>query len=110
MTDFQCRCCGRAGRYPSWVAARYHVHRCEYCGVPHHIPGGEVISPPLQPVSAKGRLSPWFWRGHAPYVTGVFECEFAHGLRLRLLWSGAAWMWCGQRVDTSELVKWRGVW
>ena len=95
---------------PTPACAVNTMYRCWYYGSPHSLPSGEPIGPRLQPIDATGVLSPWFAARYHPYITGVFECEFDAGLRLRLCWSGGAWMWCGEHVDMTNLLKWRGVW
>jgi hypothetical protein len=104
-----CQACFRETRTPAY--AENTMCRCYWCGTPHSMPSGERIAPSLLWIGAPvGVVSPWFSARYRPYVAGVFECEFDGGLRLRLRWSGTAWEWCGQPVDTSTLIKWRGKW
>ena len=114
---FQCRRCPHAGRYSSWVTARWHlgptIQRCARCGTAHSCERGAepvAIPPMLQGIHVAGRLSPWHDARYVPCVVGAFECEWSDGLRLRLWWNGVAWTWAGQRVDTSTMIKWRGTW
>lgn len=115
--NFICCRCSRAGRYSTWVLARWlsenTVHRCEFCGTPHSVRSDrspDPIGPELFPVTVEGRNSPWYDAKYRPYNHGVYTCEFADGLRLRLRWDGKVWLWCSQPVDTSTLRKWRGTW
>lgn len=116
MTAFTCTRCNRTGRYSSWVTARWSVntnHRCEYCGTAHCVRRGEqpvAIPPPLLPVTADGRPSPWLDSRFRPITVGVYECEFNDGIRLRLRWDGNHWTWCSLAVNVIPLTKWRGRW
>lgn len=116
---FQCERCQRAGRYSTWVTARWReqnmMQRCDYCGTPHSCAYGRVasaISPPLRDIGdpCTTVISPWCDARYRPYRAGVYECEFRDESRLRLKWDGAAWTWTGLVVDTTELLKWRGKW
>lgn len=116
--SFRCKRCDHAGRYSDWVTARWHsaptVQRCERCGTPHACERGDapvVIGPALCGIERTGlRLSPWVDARYVPYIVGAFECEWRDGATLRLWWDGRAWTWCGKRVDTSTMMKWRGRW
>ena len=51
--SFQCRRCPHAGRYSSWVTARWHlgptIQRCARCGTAHSCErgAGPVAIPPM---------------------------------------------------------------
>lgn len=116
--SFVCERCGHQQAYCTWVTNRWRdencMQRCERCGVPHSCAYGReasAISPPLAGIATPGgKRSPWFDARYRPYVTGVFECEWPDGLRLRLMWDGRAWTWTGLVVDTTRMLKWRGTW
>ena len=115
--SFVCQRCSHAGRYSSWVTARWHsgptAHRCERCGTAHSCQPGTTpvaIPPPLQGINQAGVLSPWHDARYVPCVIGAFECEWRDGARIRLWWNGVAWTWAGLTVDTSGMTKWRGTW
>mgnify|MGYP000906036567 CR=1 FL=1 len=115
--NFKCERCHRTGRYSSWVTSRWHsenmMHRCDYCGTPHTVAAGrppEALGLQLVGIAdhRAQKYSPWYDHKYRPYATGVFECEFRDGMRLRLMWNGWAWTWTGRRVTDNEMVKWRG--
>src|SRR5690606_34834416 len=92
---FQCERCGRAGRYSTWVTARWRngntMQRCDYCGEPHSCAYGRAASaihPPLLSVDQPGILTPWVDRSYKPYKPGTYECEFSDCHALRLQWDG----------------------
>lgn len=115
MTAMICERCGHQSRLRQMLTLNGNwMQRCERCGTSHSCAidrPASAISPPLVPVATPGcKLSPWIDGRYQPYCTGVFDCEFRDGTRLRLAWDGHTWTWTGLVVDTSELLKWRGKW
>ena len=117
MTQFQCCRCSHAGRYSTWVLARWlsenTVHRCERCGTPHTVRSDrapEALGPVLLPFGKGAKYSPWYDKRHRPWQPGMYQCEFTGGIRLLLRWNGAAWTWCSKPVDMRSHIKWRGDW
>lgn len=81
--------------------------RCRRCGAPHHA-DGEPIGPPMLPITARGRVSPWYGGEYVPVVAGWYECSAPGGERAKLYWNGQFWSWLGQSV--GGIHKWRGMW
>lgn len=120
MKEFKCARCGVMQAVPGWIQRDSQIkpwpHRCVKCGAVHSFLKGsfDVISPPMYPITAPGRQSPWIAGNHTPVVAGIYECTFRHlpGHTLRLFWDSRQDMWTheGQRVKVREMVAWRGSW
>lgn len=114
---FRCERCHYAGRYSTWVTARWRdgnqMQRCERCGSPHSCRYGReasAVNPPLGDIHGPGVLSPWVSSQYRPYRAGTYECEFTTGLQLILVWNGTAWTYNNLVVDMATHRKWRGRW
>lgn len=113
---YRCQRCAWMNTWmrPAGVEHENLMFRCERCGTPHSLPAGEAIGPRTRPVTSSNgydRPSPWFSGQYVPTAPGFYDVVFTVSpVPVRLRWSGRGWTWGLARVDTRQLMKWRGLW